>query len=584
MKARVEAVLQGRWVALLVGVLSGGFLAARLFVGGAIGLSDQGDGTRLLCSLGVREGNPFNASETDHVYLTWYPHHWYGEACGAIGSGEPYNSSQLWILHVAKWLTPILGLPGGIDLRALGVVFCVLVGLAVGGLYLLLPGSVWGRLLGVAVAMLVVADGAFAGYFVSPYSEPAALVGILALILAVLVFVRTQTGRWWAAALVGAACLFTITAKTQSLSFLVVVVPLILWRTTFGASVKARAAAGGERGRVRHLYRLLYFAVSRWPALLVAVVLTSVSVVYLQAQPKTFDVQTRYAEVFIEMLPHSRNPAQDLRRLGLDPALVSSSGKAITDPGSAAYLPSFTDFPDKASPVRTTLVYLRQPDRLLSMMDRGMAGMAIWRPDYLGSYPPSAHLPPRSKECRICAVQWVWKGLFGPAPWLIFVLTLIAMGCCLRLALTRRDDRRLVAVGVLGLVLAWSSIAQFWVVMLTVGAADLVKHMVLSDFLTALLFLVGGYSVYLLRTTEPVESVESVEDAEPATRRPVVAGARTTTNGRPAAPATGDPAVDGAAARARQSLAAFEEMLDRRSEARTAEPPASEEPGDRTAE
>ena len=110
---RGERCSKGVWVALLVGVLSGGFLAARLFVGGAIGLSDQGDGTRLLCSLGVREGNPFNASETDHVYLTWYPHHWYGEACGAIGSGEPYNSSQLWILHVAKWLTPILGLPGG---------------------------------------------------------------------------------------------------------------------------------------------------------------------------------------------------------------------------------------------------------------------------------------------------------------------------------------------------------------------------------------------------------------------------------------------------------------------------------------
>ena len=388
--------------AALVGLAAGGGLAARLFVGGAIGLSDQGDGTRLLCSLGLREGNPYNTPMTDYVYLTWYSHQWFGEACGALGSGEPYNSSQLWFLSVAKWLTPILQLPGGLDLRALGLVFCVVVAVLMAALAALLPGTGMARLAGVAGVMLVVADGTFAGYFLSAYSEPAALVGLLGLVVSILLFWRARRASWWSLLLVVGTCLLTITAKTQSASLLVTVIPLILLRPSFGSAVSSRLAQRRHVGaRVRLHNRASAFVVSRWPALGCALLMLVVTGQYLGSQPHRFEEQNRYAAVFIEMLPHSPDPAQDLQRLGLDPAMVSSSGTPINAPGSAASTLGFVDFVQHTSPLDTTLIYLEQPWRLVGMGDRGVSGMAILRADYIFSYPPSAGHPPNTAECRV---------------------------------------------------------------------------------------------------------------------------------------------------------------------------------------
>ena len=45
----------------------------------------------------------------------------------------------------------------------------------------------------------------------------------------------------------------------------------------------------------------------------------------------------------------------------------------------------------------------------------------------------------------------------------------------------------------LGAFLGLSAMAQFWVVMLTEGANELIKHMVLANFMTALLIVVTCY-------------------------------------------------------------------------------------------
>ncbi|MEO6020988.1 MAG: hypothetical protein ABIP45_12145 [Knoellia sp.] len=485
--------------ATVVGLLSGGFLAVRLFVGGAIGMSDQGDGVRLLCSLGLRQGNPFNSATTDYVYLTWYRHQWYGETCGSAGSGESYDSSQLWLLHVARWLTSTLSWSGGLDLRALGIVFCVLVAVAMGVLFFLLPGSRLARALGVAAVMLVISDGAFAGYFVSAYSEPAALVGVLAILLTGLIFWRSPKPSWRTVIPLGLACLFTITAKTQAASFLLTVIPFLLLRPTWGAPIHIRLDHRRAEGRqVNFRHRFTAATASRWPALVAALVLVTATAAYLQAQPDRFRVQNSYAAVFLEMLPHSPNPQQDLAHLGLDPAFIASSGVPINAPESAARQLSFSGFEQKASPVQTTGIYLRQPLRLNGMLERGLAGMGVLRADYIFSYPPSAGLPPSSQECRVCLLQGTWKFLFGGSGSLILFTTLAAMGICARLLLVGIDQQHR-AIGAVGLLLAFSSMVQFWVVMLTEGASDLIKHLVLTNFMTALLMVMAGYAFSLLR-------------------------------------------------------------------------------------
>jgi len=197
--------------------------------------------------------------------------------------------------------------------------------------------------------------------------------------------------------------------------------------------------------------------------------------------------------VFIEMLPHSPDPAQDLQRLGLDPAMVSSSGTPINAPGSAASTLGFVDFVQHTSPLDTTLIYLEQPWRLVGMGDRGVSGMAILRADYIFSYPPSAGHPPNTAECRVCVLQSAWKWIFGAFPPFITLVTVVCVAVCWRRVWTRRRDARQAGLAVVGAFLGLSAMAQFWVVMLTEGASDLIRHMVLANFMTALLIVVTCY-------------------------------------------------------------------------------------------
>jgi hypothetical protein len=494
---------RGKWAVLFcvgLGVLGGAGLAARLFAGGAIGLSDNGDGTRLMCSLGVREGNPYNTPTSQYVYLTWYDHKWWGETCGALGSGEPYQTSELWIAQLAKWLTPVFGFPGGLDLRVLGIVFCLLVALLLTALAAWLPLPAVPRAVTVAAVWLIVADGGFAGYFVSAYSEPAALVGILALLIAVLLYWRAPYVRWWTLLAVGLTAMFTITAKTQTASFLVAVIPLALLRHSWGATLRTRMRARTPQRQAWPLrFVPLEWVCSRWPALLLCGALLGGTVAYLDAQPERFTVQNDYAAVFVEMLPHSPHPAQDLHDLGLPTSWVSSSGKLINDPTSVARDLGFADFTDHASPLDTTLIYLKEPNRLWGMLGRGLDGMGVYRPGYIHSYPPSSGRP-NTDECRVCVWQSIWEGTAGNWGPSVVLLTLLAIVLCARLAVTRRP-RGPGAVGVLGLFVALSMMAQFWAVMLSEGASDLYKHLVFTNFLAGLLAVITLVAGYLLLTT-----------------------------------------------------------------------------------
>ncbi|NUT43683.1 MAG: hypothetical protein HOV86_27200, partial [Thermoactinospora sp.] len=164
--------------ALLTGLAWAGIMLTRLFAGGAVGLADQGDGKRLLCTLGAGNLRPWDANMSIHLYPTWVPHTWYGETCGADGSGEAYRSTQLLLLRLAELVNGPLGLPGVIDLRALGVVCAVLVGVVVGLLVLVVPGRTITRVAFASTIGLVFADSAFAGFFISPYAEPAGLLGL----------------------------------------------------------------------------------------------------------------------------------------------------------------------------------------------------------------------------------------------------------------------------------------------------------------------------------------------------------------------------------------------------------------------
>lgn len=442
---RIRSWLAARWLTwtpgirwllllcLLIGALGGAGLAARLFAGGTVGLADNGDGARVLCSLGVRDDNPYNAPSR-YAYLSWPNHTWWGETCGTP-DGRPYQTTGLWLAQLAKWLTPALGYGNGVlDLRALGVICCVLVAVLLGWLAWLLPLPVVPRLLAIGLTWLVIADGGIAGYFISPYPEAAGLVGILALLIAVLAYWRTpQVGPGSLVAVTGTA-MFTIAVKAQTAIFLVTVVPLLLARHSWGATLRARMRARTPEREAWPLREVpLQWVRSRVPALIASAALIAGTVGYLEAQPESYGWSGDYS--------------------------------------------------------------------LVSALTHGLRAMGSYRPGYLSSYPPSSHLP-NTQECRVCAWQTVWRGTAGHWSGFVVLFTLAALVVCGRLAVTRAG-RRHSSIGVLGLFVGLSMIAQFWSVTLSQGSPDIVRHLVLADFLAGLLAVLSLVAGYLLLTTHP---------------------------------------------------------------------------------
>lgn len=497
----MKALGARRAVAVLA-VLSTTFLLVRMLGGGLVGMSDQGDGTRLLCQLGLAQDHPYNTSTRDYFHPVWLNHTWYGEDCGA--DGEPYRSTQLWFAWVATRLTHLFTPVDGLDLRVMAVLFCVVVGCLVAGLAVLLVRGTGARLLVTAALLLVVGDGAFAGYFASAYSEPATFVGVLALLAAVLHHLRAEVVRAPHLLLVVAAALFTVTTKTQNAAFLPAVLLLLLLRPVGvvpGPPLPRRRRSWRDLpGRVRAGVAL------RVPALAAAAALVVGTGLYLQAQPQRFTTQNDYAAVFVEMLPHSPDPGADLRALGLPAAWTASSGVPIGAPGSAANSLAFADFDEHAGLGARLGVYARDPQRLLAMAGRGLEAVGVLRADYLYSYPVDAGRGPERQECRVCVLQTAWTTAFDGAPDVLLLVLALAVAACAVLAWAARHSPRARAAGGAGVFLAVGAAGQFWVALLTDGASDLIKHLVVADFCVALLFVTTVAALLAVRedAREPV--------------------------------------------------------------------------------
>jgi hypothetical protein len=501
--------VSARVLAPLTGLAWVGIMAVRLFVGGTVGMADNGDSRRLMCQLGVRAAKPFAADAGRYLYPVWVAHHWYGEACGADGSGEPYRSSELWLLSMAKHLTPLLGFSGTLDLRALGVIACVIVGLAVGLLVALLPGGWVARVVVASVFGLAVADGAIAEYFMSPYSEPAALLGSLFLCVTLLWMWRRGTTTWGGLILTALVGAFTMAAKTQMVALLPALWLAILWLPHDGTdfpplSPQRIGSAVAVFGR--DLQR-------RLPALLTAGVLLVSAVVILDAAPKRFNQIDAYDEVFNEILVHSSNRTADLRSLGVDPQLAYAAGSNVLSNNSAATSPEYLQFRSHVTEGVILQFYLTHPTRLFPVFGDGLHAMSVWRQNYLGTYTAGPGHRPGALENRV----GIFTDIFHGRPTPIFVVFWLAiLGFGFFTARDRRAALRERAVGRLAVVLAVATAFEFWAVLLGEGRSDLYKHMVLANELFAF-----GVCTLLVCVVSRVKSFYRIGPASaPAAKQP----------------------------------------------------------------
>jgi len=212
----------------------------RLFLGGAVGLADNSNGHRLLCQLGVA-AHPLAAGQQalSFVVPRYDAYTWFGEACSAGGSGQPFLSTEYFPLLYAKAATWVFGLPAALDLRMLGVLFALAVGAAVGWTVRELPGPTWVRVTISSLIGLVAVDSAIAPCYISPYTQPAVLIGLLLLVPALLRLFRRDRLHASDILIVAAVSLWTLWSDPQTWSLLLVIVPVLLLRPSLRPSSRA---------------------------------------------------------------------------------------------------------------------------------------------------------------------------------------------------------------------------------------------------------------------------------------------------------------------------------------------------------
>jgi hypothetical protein len=488
--------------AVSTGAAWGLVLLTRLFLGGAVGLADNFDGHRLLCQLGVAP-HPFPASQPLWAYLTprYDAYTWYGEACSAGGTGQPYLSTEYFPLWLAKLLTHLYGLPGALDLRMLGLVFAVGVAVAVGWTVRELPGPTWARVLIASGIGLAAVDSAIAPYFISPFSEPAALLGLLLLIPALLRLLSRDRFRGGDLALVAAITAWTIGAKTQMAALLPVVVVLMLVRPC--VRTRSRLELPGAARPLRALAR-------RAPALLVCVGLVGMTAEFEAHQSRWLNEIVLYDSVFRGVLGHSSDVPADLRALHLPANFAPAAGSSILAPQSASTLPDYPQFLRHASFVGVVEFYASHPTRLFGVFDRGLVGMSATRPQYLGNYPASSAAAPYAQECRVCVAAAAFT-LAEPFRWVVIPgIWLLALIGGIRLARRRDLPLRAQGVGVVLAGLSAATVVQFWTVMLTEGDSDVEKHLVFALFGTMLLGPLGAAALAAADMRRPAAAGSAV--------------------------------------------------------------------------
>jgi len=454
--------------AVVTGLSWCGLILARLFVGGVIGMADQGDGRRLMCQLGVRTSAPFNANPSTYLYPSWIAHHWYGEACSADGAGGMYRSTELWLLSLAKHLTPVLGLAGTLDLRALGVICAVLVGIVVAALVVVLPGSLRLRVIVASLVGLLAADAAVSQFFVSPYSEPVELIGTLALCPALIVLWRKGHTTWARIALVVFVSTAVIGAKTQAAALLPAIFLALLWLPHRAGRFRSRRAA---------------VLVARIPGLIGCAVLLGAAAFFVRAEPAGLTQQNIYLEVFGEILVHSSDRPADLRSLGADPSLASAAGTNPESPNAATLRPQYLAFRRNVTEASIVRFYVEHPVRLFAVGADGLRGVAQWRQDYLGSYPPGSGHPPGAIEDRVGFYGLVLQHQAEPVLVMVWFLTLY-LG--LRAVRSPRLGPAERALGRLAVFTTIGALCEFWAVMISAGFHDVYRHMILTNVLLGL--------------------------------------------------------------------------------------------------
>ena len=463
----------GLWLSVFA--VSLGLFIVRLLIPTPVGQADNHDGPRLMCNMGVQ------AATGGYPRWWWYAYFEYVPSTGC-GHASRYPSSQLVPLELARALTWLTGLPGTVNLIALGVLTCAIASAGIASLATGLRLRLWAQLAVAAAAWLIMADAAFFDVYASPFTEPAALIGLLLVAAGAVYLGRGRRKTAVGLVLAGSGGFLAILSKEQ---YLTLAVPICL------TLVLATAASTGRRGLRRFWTRQTAAAAT------VAALLATMTAAYAH-----WDNTSRYAtqlhreqavDTIFEGIIRSRNEQAraDLHALGLPASWVKYAHSNSHSRISVMHDPLYPHYQAKLSDGTIAHFLLTHPRRIIRVGQRAAISAQQLRSTYLGSYLPTAGHPPGATESRVMVLTWLMHRLPPQLGLLWYVPLWTAMAAIAVAALLLRRGRAWRRDGaVLVLCMIGCAIAAFITVACFSGVSA-TRHMVGMNIATALAFPVS---------------------------------------------------------------------------------------------
>ena len=216
-------------------------------------MANNGDAVRLMCQIGADWHAPPRQTSGSSFVRFWYPFL-------RPGSGPPclhYPTTQVLQMWLTAWVHQhVLGLPGVIDMRELIAEYCVLAGVVTAiAARLLAALRLAARILILILLFLVLSEATFADYAASPFTETAALYGMLLFAIAGVVVAVRARGYHAAYLVAWASAVLAVGAKTETTTL---ALPLALF-----LGCHRFPAAGGHGWSAAGSFPAC--ACSRWP-------------------------------------------------------------------------------------------------------------------------------------------------------------------------------------------------------------------------------------------------------------------------------------------------------------------------------
>lgn len=416
-----------RWLSIF-GLSLAAFLI-RLLAPVPIGQADNRDGPRVMCGFPLHMGPVYNHHLPRYFRFAYFPYATTPKCAGRL----PYPTSEMAPLIVARLLTPVFGLPGQLNLIALGILMSALASIGIASLVTGLRIRLWAQVLLAASIWVIVADSAFFDVFASPFEEPAMIVGLLLLAAGLVHLGRSRREGVAGLVLAGVGGLLAVVSKEQYLILAVPVCPAI---------ILASMSADSRGQRLRHRLRTRPVAEATAVALALA---------FLAGSYAAWDATSNYGQrlhhiqatdtIFQNIVTGYDNVHADLRALGLPQSWATYAGTFYWDRKSVRNSPLYTRYEPELTDTNVARFLLTHPGRVWGIAQSSAIEAQVFRVTELGTYAPSAGYKKSTFESRVVVVTWLMHQLPRKLGLYLLLPAWLLMAGIALLALLRRRRR-----------------------------------------------------------------------------------------------------------------------------------------------